>query len=142
VCVFDRFSCDANTHNDPYFQSPAALPQVIGWLWIHARHARLMLIGIAPSVTGAGIRLTVTQWEHIATHHVELSGLQNQVLQCVAMPERIVAGNAGELLALKQQPSGKTLVVVYREEGDDGFVITAFLTRRLVSLLKRKQIWP
>jgi hypothetical protein len=38
---------------------------------------------------------------------------------------------------------GKTLVVVYRETGaDDGFVITAFLTRRPGSFERRKQVWP
>jgi hypothetical protein len=36
----------------------------------------------------------------------------------------------------------KWVVVVYREKGDDGFVITAFLTRRTRSLEKRKQLWP
>jgi len=37
---------------------------------------------------------------------------------------------------------GKHLVVVYRESGNDGFIITAFLTRKLSSLERRKQIWP
>ena len=35
------------------------------------------------------------------------------------------------------------MVVVYRETNpSDGFVITAFLTRRLRSLDRRNQIWP
>ena len=34
------------------------------------------------------------------------------------------------------------LVVVYGEQTADGFVITAFLTRRSASLEKRKQVWP
>ena len=74
--------------------------------------------------------------------HGELAGLRQEVLQTVAAPERIVAGQAGELLAIRELESGKWLVVAYRELGDDGFVITAFLTRRLRSFEKRKQLWP
>jgi len=68
--------------------------------------------------------------------------LRQEVLQTVAEPERIVEGKAGELLALRELENGKWLVVVYRELVDDGFVITAFLTRRLRSFEKRKQVWP
>jgi hypothetical protein len=45
-------------------------------------------------------------------------------------------------LAVKTQSDGKWLVVVYRELNDDGFIITAFLTRRSALLEKRVQIWP
>jgi hypothetical protein len=39
---------------------------------------------------------------------------------------------------------GKWLVVIYKEheELQDGFVITAFLTKRMRSLERRVQIWP
>jgi hypothetical protein len=63
-------------------------------------------------------------------------------LEAVAQPDRIVAGGAGELLALKKQSDGKTLVAGYREGAGDGFLITAFLTRKEASLNRRKQIWP
>ena len=52
------------------------------------------------------------------------------------------AGFTGELMALKKQLDGKILAVVYREEVGDGFIITAFLTRRETSLNRRKQLWP
>jgi hypothetical protein len=55
---------------------------------------------------------------------------------------RIVAGGARELLAIRNLELGKFLVVVYRELVGDGFVITGFLTRRLRSLERRKQLWP
>jgi hypothetical protein len=64
------------------------------------------------------------------------------VLESIENPERIIAGGAGELLAIRAQPDGRIFVVVYRELTNDGFVITAFLTRRAVSLSRRKQIWP
>ena len=94
------------------------------------------------SKNGAAIRLTDERWSHITEEHAELAGFKRDVLETVAEPERILAGGAGELLALKKQTDGKTLVAVYREEVADGFVITAFLTRREASLNRRKQLWP
>lgn len=40
------------------------------------------------------------------------------------------------MLALREIEAGKFLVVVYRELQNDGFVITAFVTRRETSLSK------
>jgi hypothetical protein len=51
-------------------------------------------------------------------------------------------GVNGELLAVKQVAEGKWMVVAYRELEQDGFIITAFLTRRERSLEKRTQVWP
>jgi hypothetical protein len=65
-----------------------------------------------------------------------------EVLETVSDPGLIVAGNAGELLALHEQAPGRWLVVVYRELGSDGFVITAFLTSRIETLTRRRQLWP
>jgi hypothetical protein len=97
---------------------------------------------IVTSKNGVAIHLTDERWAHITEEHAELAGYKRDVLETVAQPERILAGGAGELLALKQQTDGKTLVVVYREDQSDGFVITAFLTRREASLNRRKQLWP
>jgi hypothetical protein len=94
------------------------------------------------SKNGASIRLTDERWSHITEEHAELAGYKWDVLETVAEPEQILAGGDGELLALKKLTDGKTLVVVYREDQRDGFVITAFLTRREASLNRRKQLWP
>ncbi len=92
---------------------------------------------------GVPIRLTAERWAHIVEEHCELAGMREDVLEAVAAPERVLAGRAGELFALRMVETGKALVVVYREASpDDGFVITAFVTRRLESLERRKQIWP
>jgi hypothetical protein len=64
------------------------------------------------------------------------------VLQTLAEPERIVEGKVGELLALRKLEPEKSLVVVYRELVDDGFVITAFSTSKLCSFEKKKQLCP
>ncbi|WP_339374393.1 hypothetical protein [Picosynechococcus sp. PCC 8807] len=45
-------------------------------------------------------------------------------------------------MAIREMEAGKVLVVIYKEKRpDDGFVITAFLTRRLNSLNQRIEVW-
>ena len=45
-------------------------------------------------------------------------------------------------MAVRELEEGKYLVATYRELNGDGFLITAFLTRRIRSLSKRRQLWP
>jgi hypothetical protein len=95
------------------------------------------------SRNGVAIRLTDERWAHIVEEHCEMAGWREEVLETVQMAERVLAGNEGELLAVRQVETGKACVVVYKETGqDDGFIITAFLTRRLANLDRRQQIWP
>ena len=96
----------------------------------------------ALSKNGISIRLTEERWTHIADEHGELADLRLEVLKAVEEPQRIVEGGDGELLAVREFDLGKYIVVVYREQENDGFVITAFLTRRIRSLERRKQVWP
>lgn len=100
------------------------------------------MIDQVSSKNGVAIRLTDERWAHIIEEHCELAGLRSDVLETVLQPERILLGGDGELIALRRLEQGKHLVVVYREQSDDGFVITAFVTRRERSLSKRRQIWP
>ncbi len=100
------------------------------------------MIDIVTSRNNISIRLTKERWTHILEEHGELAQLQQQILDTVAKPSRILAGGEGELLALHETEPGKWLIVVYRENNDDGFIITAFLTRRERSLNRRKQLWP
>ncbi|WP_119065329.1 hypothetical protein [Aggregatilinea lenta] len=94
------------------------------------------------STSGKPIRLSNERWEHITKGHPELVNLKDRVLAAVEQPDRILSGNVGELLAVKEIESGKWIVVVYRELEADGFVITAFLTRRGRALDRRQQLWP
>jgi hypothetical protein len=94
------------------------------------------------SVNGANIRLTEERWAHILEEHGEISGMMDAVLQTVNEPQVIFAGNSGELLAVREIEAGKYLVVPYKEQGNDGFIITAFMTRRFHSLQRRAQLWP
>ena len=88
------------------------------------------------------VRLTSERWAHIIEEHCELAGLREDVLETISEPLMIVKGNRGEKLAVKKVGNEKYLVAVYREMHDDGFIITAFLTKRYQSLTKRKQLWP
>ena len=65
-----------------------------------------------------------------------------EILETLASLSRILAGKGEEQLAVREVAKDKYLIVVYREMSDDGFMITAFLTRKLRSLNKRKQLWP
>ncbi len=97
---------------------------------------------VASSPLGVPIRLTDERWGHITEGHNELTGLRADILDAVEHPHMVVAGRAGELLAIRQWEPNKWLVVVYRELNGDGFIITAFLTSRIASLMRRRQIWP
>lgn len=95
------------------------------------------------SRSGVPIRLTEERWQHIIEEHPEIDGLLDTVRTAITHSERILRGAAGELLAVRTIEPGKAIVVVYRETSpEDGFVITAFLTRRFRALDKRDQIWP
>lgn len=92
--------------------------------------------------SGVVIRLTDERWAHITEEHCELAGFRSTVVETVSHPDRILVGGDGELMAVREVEVGKHLVAVYREQTDDGFIITAFLTRRIRSLEKRRQVWP
>ena len=101
------------------------------------------MIHTAVSRAGAPIRLTDERWGHIVTVHGALIGMRASMLAAISNAERVVAGRFGELLAIRTVEEGKSLVVVYRERGpSDGFVITAFIARRVAALNRRSRLWP
>lgn len=91
---------------------------------------------IVRSKRGVPVRLTDERWRHIVQRHPEMADLGDQVVATIARPDMIQQGDSGELLAItlqRQTPFGEKYVVVsYREltGEEDGFVITAYLTRR------------
>jgi hypothetical protein len=100
------------------------------------------MVDLVLSKHSVPIRLTDERWVHITEEHCELAGLRSEVLEAIVQPERILLGGDGEQLAIREMEEGKHLVVVYREGIEDGFIITAFVTRRVRSLVKRRQVWP
>ena len=66
-----------------------------------------------------------------------------EVLETIEEPEIIYEGQAGEYLAVREIETGKYIVVIYREVNkQDGFIITAFLTKRKKQLERRRRLWP
>jgi len=101
------------------------------------------MLGTARPVFGVTIRLTEERWHHITEEHAEVAGHLHDVLEAIGNPEAVYAGGAGEVLAVRPVAAGKYVVVVYREQDAvDGFVITAFLTRRIRPIEKRIRLWP
>jgi hypothetical protein len=99
---------------------------------------------IVRSQNNVPVRLTAERWEHIIAEHPEMDTQREQVLETVNAPDMIQAGDFSELLAIRFYPqtplTEKYLVVAYRETAvDDGFILTAYLTRRPSA--RREMIW-
>ncbi|MGC9445277.1 MAG: hypothetical protein ACP5E9_10185 [Candidatus Methanospirareceae archaeon] len=101
-------------------------------------------IGSATSKNNVRIRLTYKRWAHIIDSHDYMSGNMDLVFETLEDPDFIVHGWTDELIALKHYEktsiSEKYVVVVYKE-GVNGFVITAFMTAKHTSLMKRVILW-
>ena len=93
------------------------------------------------SITGKTIRLPDERWLHIVEGHPEMAGHLNDVLFAIAVPDIVLKGSADELLAAVYEHKTKLLVVVYRENEIDGFIITAYFTKKIDKLLKRVVLW-
>jgi hypothetical protein len=97
---------------------------------------------VVRSKNGVPIRLTEERWIHITEEHSEMAGYYFEVLQTVDGPEAIYEGKMGECIAAREIEKGKYIVAVYSElSKEDGFVITAFLTRQRKQLERRRKIW-
>lgn len=87
------------------------------------------------------IRFTNERWIHIIIGHPELIGHHDEVLKTIKDPEAIYAGKTGEYIAIKDIKNEKYMIVIYKELINDGFVITAFITKRIKKFKKRRMIW-
>jgi hypothetical protein len=87
------------------------------------------------------ILLTDERGVHTTEEHSESAGMRLEILETIADPAQIFAGSRGEVFALREIEPSKYFVVVYREFQNDGFIITAFLTRRIQSIRRRQLLW-
>ncbi|MCK4734554.1 MAG: hypothetical protein KAT65_19015 [Methanophagales archaeon] len=72
-----------------------------------------------------------------------MAGYYFEVLEAMDGAEAIYEGKKGECIAVREIEKDKYMVVIYKElSKEDGFVITAFLTRRRKKLERRRKIWP
>ncbi len=100
-----------------------------------------MNVAVVASKNGVLIRLTDERWRHITLLHPILANKQNQVLDTVKNPDYIFKGRAEELLAVSAISKSGYVVVVYKAEIIDGFIITAFETTNTRWLFKKEKIW-
>jgi hypothetical protein len=94
------------------------------------------ILAFAKSESGAVIRLTEKQWEHIVTARPELSDFMKEILLTVEQPDEVLEPlqrDRPQLHAVKKFEKlsrfglNQNLVVVYRETTvQEGFIITAF----------------
>lgn len=95
------------------------------------------------SVHDIPIRITDERWLHIVEEHSELSGRYYEVLETIGNPDAVYEGSQSECLAVKKIAEAKFLVAIYKIMApNDGFLITAFLTKREKWFGKRRRIWP
>jgi hypothetical protein len=99
---------------------------------------------IAHSRAAVPIRLTDDRWEHITQRHPEMRWHRADVMDTIAAPDVVQRGDYGALIAARhynQPPVANVfLVVVYREVSrEDGFVISAYMARRLSQ--RREVVW-
>ncbi len=90
------------------------------------------------------VRLTDERWRHIESNHPEMQVHRARVLETIEEPDFVQEGDFGVLLAVRQYHqaplAGKYVLVAYRELAEtDGFVLTAYLTRRPSS--RRRVLW-
>lgn len=90
---------------------------------------------IVVSVNRVPIRLSPERLNHIERRHPEMKGQEWRILEVISAPDLIQDGDAGTLMAVRHYPktplTEKYCVVIYKElGGEDGFVLTAYFTRR------------
>jgi len=90
------------------------------------------------------IKLTPERWYHITESHDYMAGYFYDVLETINNPDHVVTGTKGELLAIKfykkTHTGSKYLICCYREKNSEEFVITAFMTSKIDSILMRRKI--
>lgn len=95
---------------------------------------------ISYSKNGVPIRLTDERWEHIVSNKEYMERRYDDVLRAIENPSMILRGYNSSLIAVHNLARNSFLHVVYREvKKDDGFVITAFITR---NVNRSQKIWP
>ena len=103
------------------------------------------MIGKVISKNGKEIRLTAERWYHIVESHDYMAGNQEIVFETLEDPDIIVSVEKDEFIVIKHyiktSISEKHVIVIYREQENDGFVITAFMTSKPEKIIKKGVIW-
>ena len=94
---------------------------------------------VAYSIHQVPIRLTHERWFHIVENHDEMAGHYDSVLSVVEEPDAVFRGHGSTLVAARRYGRRGYLAVIYKElSAQDGFVVTAYFTRKLP---RKGKIW-
>jgi hypothetical protein len=83
---------------------------------------------------GRGIRLTDERFDHMQTHHPEMSGQLDRISETLSVPDMIVRSKIDASVELFYKHyvgspvSDKFLCTVVKTSGNDHFIITAYYT--------------
>ena len=104
------------------------------------------LLAAVKSKSQVPIRITQERWLHVVEHHNYMAGNLEKVIETIEDPDYLVAGLREEVVALRHYPetsiSEKYVVAVYKEVSrEDGFLITAFMTSKPETILKKGVLW-
>ena len=92
---------------------------------------------------GRRVRLGQGSWRHILTKRPWLHEHLPKIAKTLEEPEIVLEGRLGELLAIRwfrDLLGGAYLVVVYRPLNRKGFIITAYPTKDVGRLEKRRKV--
>jgi hypothetical protein len=95
---------------------------------------------IALSANKVPVRLTAERWKHIVENHDDLAGYYDMVLKTVEDSDYVIKGYKDALIALMEVSEKKYLAVVYKEFNNDGFIITAYFTKK-IKLEDEEIVW-
>ena len=97
---------------------------------------------VAISKNNVKIRLTPERWLHITEGHPEMAGYYYEVLEAIQEPDFIYKGSYDELLAVRNIGIDIFIIVVYKETSKtNGFVITAFISKKINYLQNKELLW-
>jgi hypothetical protein len=86
---------------------------------------------ITYSINGVPIRFTEERWLHIVSNKPYMESYYEHILEAVENPMCVLRGYGGSLVAVLSVGRQQYLHVVYKEVSrEDGFIITAFITRK------------
>jgi NADPH-dependent curcumin reductase CurA len=99
---------------------------------------------IVNSINNIPIRVSDERVSHIFENHPEMKSQLERIIKTLEKPELITKGDSGEVLAIKHYnkspvTNNKYLIAVYKELSMDGFLITAYYTRKYN--LNREVLW-
>ena len=99
-----------------------------------------MSLEVVYSVNGVPIRLTEERWDQIVSNKPYMEAQYDQVLEAIEKPTWVLRGYAGSLIAVLSVARNSYLHVVYKEASqEDGFTITAFISRKYN---RSMIVWP